>query len=558
MRDALLKTANSSPIMSQEDIYERLKRKIPRGSHHVSGGLPDARGISDVDIYLPRKRFAGLGSRFPKGTSITESGDDYSIYTIPGYDREVNVYATNNPAKRESVDHRNTMMALAKKYPSLERKAFSIKQKGKGSEPAWAEVLELKGNPYDVMADTKHVLDHASKHHSTGISKTSSRLRNILMRKFVDPVLEDTDQTQVTKFGKEVRDLFDRKNTDALTRGIDENRPITRRAFLRNVIGAAVESKLPKHDTSYMENLSQISDPFSTKRSIGGQMREIVGTTIGGPLGAAITDTGALAAARAAFRPYDDIVKGTMKHIDDTELKSSVPLRTRIARTLDKVQSAADDFQDLHTAHAEKGRGGMVVEYGKQQVKKHFDEQARLYGSTPSQAIADTVIDTVLPIGGAMTAVNRAIRKRKTNVDRLATSRATLRKSALEEDKVINTAGRVRKKFNEWRLSRAMDKAILPQRELKKKPGIHFTKHAYRRYISDMYPSDLLGGLYQNNSDAIQDYGIQHYQQNRERKRPTLKLEEKYPMLSRKFTTRDSNPNPPTLNLASALRLGAL
>lgn len=149
-------------LKSQEDIFRQLKRRIPSGAHHVSGGLPDARGLSDVDIYLPRKKFTGLESRFPKGTSITEQGDDYAIYSIPGFKREVNVYATNNPAKRESIDHRRTMMALANKYPQAERKAFAIKQRGKGSEPAWAEVLGLQGDPYEVMRDTDKVMRHAS------------------------------------------------------------------------------------------------------------------------------------------------------------------------------------------------------------------------------------------------------------------------------------------------------------------------------------------------------------------------------------------------------------
>ena len=50
------------------------------------------------------------------------------------------------------------MTELAKKYLQLERKAFDIKAKGKGSEPAWAEVLGLKGDPYEVMANTDEVM----------------------------------------------------------------------------------------------------------------------------------------------------------------------------------------------------------------------------------------------------------------------------------------------------------------------------------------------------------------------------------------------------------------
>ena len=160
-------------LQSQEEIWQMLKHRVPRGAHHVSGGLPDARGTSDVDIYLPRKKFKGLENRFPEGTSVVEQGDDYSIYGIPGFGREVNVYATSNKAKQESVDHRRTMMELAKKYPQLERKAFAIKAKGKGSEPAWAEVLGLKGDPYEVMRNTDEVMRHAAQ-----IKQASKRYRH--------------------------------------------------------------------------------------------------------------------------------------------------------------------------------------------------------------------------------------------------------------------------------------------------------------------------------------------------------------------------------------------
>jgi len=149
--------------MSQEDIYAALLSKIPKGTHHVSGGLPDARGMSDVDIYLPTKSHTDLLKKMPKGTVVTKSNDLKTMYSIPGYDREVNLYATMDPQKEESIHHRATMLELAKRYPELAEKAFKIKAKGKGSEPAWAEVLGLKGDPYEVMADTDKVLSHAAK-----------------------------------------------------------------------------------------------------------------------------------------------------------------------------------------------------------------------------------------------------------------------------------------------------------------------------------------------------------------------------------------------------------
>ena len=156
------KTASES-IRSQEDIYEELLPSLPKGTHHVSGGLPDARGISDVDIYYPTKDHKDLLSVMPKGTSVLKSNDSKTMYSIPGYGREVNLYATLDPQKEESIHHRATMLALAEKYPELAERAFKIKAGGKGSEPAWAEVLGLEGDPYDVMANTESVMAHANK-----------------------------------------------------------------------------------------------------------------------------------------------------------------------------------------------------------------------------------------------------------------------------------------------------------------------------------------------------------------------------------------------------------
>jgi energy-coupling factor transporter ATP-binding protein EcfA2 len=201
---------------SQEEIFNLLKRRIPSGAHHVSGGLPDARGLSDVDIYLPRKRFTGLEQQFPKGTTVTKQGDDYAIYSIPGFKREVNVYATNNPAKRESIDHRRTMMALASKYPQAERRAFAIKQKGKGSEPAWAEVLGLQGDPYEVMRDTDKVMQHAST------MKLASKLQSL----------------------------------SAMRRAAKENKTMSRRDFLKHLLREAAEvATTDKSD--YMKGLAK-------------------------------------------------------------------------------------------------------------------------------------------------------------------------------------------------------------------------------------------------------------------------------------------------------------
>jgi hypothetical protein len=267
-----------------------------------------------------------------------------------------------------------------------------------------------------------------------------------------------------------------------------------------------------------------------------------------------------------------------MQQLGDTRLANSVPIKDRIGRAIDNAQTSLEDFQDLHAAHADKGRGGLAVEYGKQQIQKHFDEQARLYGSTPSQAVLDNVIESALPLGGALTSVRKQIRKRSTDVDRLATSRADLRRSAKEEDKVLGAVGSVREKFNNWRLARAMDNAILPERVLRDKPGIHFTKmssmrnaylvkNAFRQYIPDE-TSALLNQYYQQRSGDMINYGERRYNryrkpkkkdtydfgQFRDRQRAGLTQRDvvnKYPQLKRRNSSTGAQSRLRALPLAS-------
>jgi hypothetical protein len=146
-------------IPTQEAIWEELKPHLPEGSLHVSGGLPDARGVSDVDIYLPTANHSQLLGELPEGASIVKSNDTRTLYSIPGFEREVNLYASlPNSGKEESVRHRRTMMALAEGYPQLEVKAYTLKVFGLKSEEAWARVLGLEGCPFKAMEDTEGVL----------------------------------------------------------------------------------------------------------------------------------------------------------------------------------------------------------------------------------------------------------------------------------------------------------------------------------------------------------------------------------------------------------------
>lgn len=160
MLEALVNANVASPVkstMSQDDVYSLFKKSLPKNIsskiQHVSGGLPDVKGLSDVDVGYVTADHKNLMHLFPKETKV-EHGLDSSLYNVPGYDRAVGFYATSNPSSIDkSKTHREVAYGLAAKYPELLNKAKDLKASGLGTEPAWAKVLNLKGDPYEALLD---------------------------------------------------------------------------------------------------------------------------------------------------------------------------------------------------------------------------------------------------------------------------------------------------------------------------------------------------------------------------------------------------------------------
>tara|TARA_Y100001970_G_C14226983_1_gene856284 strand:+ start:359 stop:1477 length:1119 start_codon:yes stop_codon:yes gene_type:complete len=149
---------------SQDSIFDHAVESLPLGCVHVSGGLADANGLSDVDILLPREISEEEVKYLPKGSWEKESKPGRRLFSIPGYDREVNLYASADPAARQSIRHRETMLALEKGFPLCTEKAYAYKAAGSSSEGAWALVLDLSGDRYKAMEDTEKVLQIAEVH----------------------------------------------------------------------------------------------------------------------------------------------------------------------------------------------------------------------------------------------------------------------------------------------------------------------------------------------------------------------------------------------------------
>lgn len=152
------------------EIYTKVLEKFPdiANAQLASGGLPDIGGpsTSDVDLLLITDNTTGFensfGDHLIQIKAASESKPDRTVYTIrlEGYNRNINIYATNNPNNTDSVLHRDNEVLL-NGYHNLQQVAIWHKMFGKDengepltTEEAWARTLCLQGNAYDRMAQS--------------------------------------------------------------------------------------------------------------------------------------------------------------------------------------------------------------------------------------------------------------------------------------------------------------------------------------------------------------------------------------------------------------------
>jgi hypothetical protein len=195
-REEYAKAAAAVP--SQEEIFEEALAALPEHIRnkvlHASGGLPDARGdLSDVDMTYYTRYPHGLLRKMPEGTIAERRDPEHTIYTLPGYPREVNLYATMNRARaRRAPAHRDTAIALQQQYPELAEAARKLKSGGLGTEKAWAKVLGVEGDPYEEMLNREKMLALAAALQKTSAAKDRhqelvQQLRTVLRRAKVKP-----------------------------------------------------------------------------------------------------------------------------------------------------------------------------------------------------------------------------------------------------------------------------------------------------------------------------------------------------------------------------------
>ena len=158
MFSEISKRADIMPVRTQEEIFDDVLSKLPEelrdSVQHASGGIPDVTEMSDVDISLYSKSPEEVGERL--GLTPSDKGDNWVVYSLPGYERDVNLYVTDDKdLAQRSVDHRKVTLFLREKHPDFYEKAKELKRSGLSTEEAWAKVLGLgaEGDPYEIMRD---------------------------------------------------------------------------------------------------------------------------------------------------------------------------------------------------------------------------------------------------------------------------------------------------------------------------------------------------------------------------------------------------------------------
>lgn len=138
--------------MSVEETFKEFSCKFPQLDLKLaSGGLSDVNGLSDVDISLCTLNYDQLDHVFIGATKYIDDHKPRVIYSFQFHGREVNVYATNDCKLAErALIHRRNELAL-NHFDLLVAQAIILKQSNMGTEPAWARVLQLDGDPYEAM-----------------------------------------------------------------------------------------------------------------------------------------------------------------------------------------------------------------------------------------------------------------------------------------------------------------------------------------------------------------------------------------------------------------------
>lgn len=138
---------------SIEEIFENVRAQLPHLDIQLASGAPvDSKGplTSDVDgiIILPDHDNVDFGKLEVIGKERKE--DTRTLYHIGGYKRQVEITVSSDWTKLKSVQHRRVILSLLK-FEKVSNAVCELKKSGVKTEPAWAQVLKLQGDPYIEM-----------------------------------------------------------------------------------------------------------------------------------------------------------------------------------------------------------------------------------------------------------------------------------------------------------------------------------------------------------------------------------------------------------------------
>lgn len=152
---------------SIEEIFEDVRSKLSHLDIQLASGAPvDSKGplTSDVDgiLILPNHDSVDFGELQIIGKEHKEA--TRTLYHIGGYKRQVEITVSSDWTKLKSVQHRRVILSLLK-FEKVSNAVRELKKSGMKTEPAWATVLGLKGDPYIEMlrGDLIHIAEAIEK-----------------------------------------------------------------------------------------------------------------------------------------------------------------------------------------------------------------------------------------------------------------------------------------------------------------------------------------------------------------------------------------------------------
>ncbi len=141
-----------------DDIFDHVTSKFPDLTFELAtGGFIDIKGANTTDVDISMfsenydKLFFVLNPIIKVIKVRKEDRRPLMIYSLHGYNRTVNIWATNDQVlSQRSVIHRKNELML-NQFWKLRQKAIDFFNQGFGSEASWMRAMDQIGDPGKFM-----------------------------------------------------------------------------------------------------------------------------------------------------------------------------------------------------------------------------------------------------------------------------------------------------------------------------------------------------------------------------------------------------------------------